>query len=172
MEDSEDFANRTWTIGLSRPCLEAGLETIIAASPRRQAEARGHPMSTTGQVLVIDDCPDQLFIREKILQKAGIECLVAPNGKQALEMLREDSARTIRVVITDHVMPGMNGLEFVRKLRAIDRELPVIVCSGFPDAGEEYDGLNVAFLMKPCEPEEMIDLVKQVLGTRKHRATA
>ena len=77
------------------------------------------------------------------------------------------------MVITDHLMPGMGGLEFVRQLRFFNQEIPVIVVSGLPDADVEYKDLNVAFRLKPFDPEDLIALVRSTLdGYSCHRASA
>jgi DNA-binding response OmpR family regulator len=68
-------------------------------------------------------------------------------------------ARNVGLVITDHLMPKMNGPEFVSKLRGKFSELPIIVLSGMPDAEREYVGLNIAYQLKPIAPEELIRLV-------------
>lgn len=125
------------------------------------------------QVLLLDDNPAQLTIREMVLRKAEIDCHVATNANGALALLRSDPGREkIGAVITDHLMPGMDGVEFVRQLRLFNPEIPVIVISGLPDADQEYQGLNVIFRLKPCEPDELIDLVRTTLNDPRRRASA
>src|SRR6266849_5678179 len=86
------------------------------------------------QVLLLDDNSAQLYLRELLFRRAEIECCVAANAGDALALLRSDLGEaTIRAVITDHLMPGMSGLEFVRQLRAFNFSIPVIVVSGLPD---------------------------------------
>jgi CheY-like chemotaxis protein len=123
------------------------------------------------QVLLLDDNPAQLSIRELVLRKGGMESHVATSASSALALLRSDTGRQkIGVVVTDHIMPGMDGAQFVRELRSFSSDIPVIVISGLAEAEEEYAGLNVVFRTKPCEPEDLITLVKSTLdgaGTRK-----
>jgi DNA-binding response OmpR family regulator len=69
-------------------------------------------------------------------------------------------------------MPDMDGVEFVRELRTFNREVPVIVISGLPDADSEYAGLDVIFRNKPCEPEDLISLVRTALNGTKDKASA
>jgi DNA-binding response OmpR family regulator len=64
-------------------------------------------------------------------------------------------------------MPDMDGVEFVRQLRTFNLEVPVIVISGLPDAEAEYAGLNVIFRAKPCDPDDLISLVKGCIRTAK-----
>jgi DNA-binding response OmpR family regulator len=63
-------------------------------------------------------------------------------------------------------MPDMDGSDFVRRLRSFNQEVPVIVISGLPDAETEYAGLNVIFRVKPCDPEDLIALVRTALNCK------
>jgi DNA-binding NtrC family response regulator len=117
--------------------------------------------------LLLDDNIAQLTVRELVLRKGEIESHVATNAQSALALLRSEVGRQkIGVVITDHLMPGMDGVEFVRQLRSFNPEVPVIVISGLPDADAEYAGLNVVFRVKPCDPEDLIALVKLALTSK------
>ena len=111
-------------------------------------------------ILLVDDNPVQLQIRETILRNAGFLVSIATSAEAALAVLRLGTQK-IGLVITDHIMPGTSGAEFVRKLRAAGDTIPVIVLSGLPDAESEYDGLNVAFRLKPLPPPELIELARQ-----------
>jgi DNA-binding response OmpR family regulator len=125
------------------------------------------------QALLLDDNQAQLTIRELVLRQAQIQSHVATQGQSALALLRSEPGRQrIGVVITDHFMPDMDGVEFVRELRTFNREVPVIVISGQPDADSEYAGLDVIFRNKPCEPEDLISLVKTALNGTKDKASA
>jgi len=116
------------------------------------------------QALLLDDNIAQLTVRELVLRKAEIESHVATNAESALALLRSELGRVkIGVVITDHLMPGMDGAAFVRQLRSFNQEVPVIVISGLSDAEAEYAGLNVIFRVKPCDPEDLIALVRTAL---------
>lgn len=114
--------------------------------------------------LLLDDNVAQLTVRELVLRQAQIESYVATNAQSALALLRSEAGRAkIGIVITDHLMPDMDGVEFVRQLRTFDPEVPVIVISGLPDADSEYTGLNVIFRVKPCDPEDLIALARSAL---------
>lgn len=124
------------------------------------------------QVLLLDDDAAQLCVRELVLRKGGMECHVATTARSALALLRSSSGRErIGVVITDHLMPGMDGVDFVRELRSFNREIPVIVISGL-EAEQEYAGLSVIFRTKPCEPEDLISLVRATLSGPEQRVSA
>jgi DNA-binding response OmpR family regulator len=125
------------------------------------------------QVLLVDDNRVQLTMREMVLRKAQIECHLATSAQSALALLRsEPGQEKVGAVVTDHLMPGMDGVEFVRQLREFSSQLPVIVISGLPDADQEYKGLNIIFRLKPCEPEDLIALVRSTLEGSPQRASA
>jgi len=124
-------------------------------------------------VLLVDDNAVQLTMREMVLRNAAIECHVATSAQSALALLRSRSGQNnIGAVVTDHLMPGMDGVEFVRQFRSFNQETPVIVISGLPDADQEYVGLNVVFRLKPCDPEELIALVRKTIESPPYRASA
>jgi len=126
------------------------------------------------QVLLLDDNPAQLLVRELVLRKGGLESHVATNAQSALAFLRSGLGQEkIGVVVTDHIMPGMDGVEFVRELRTFNDDMPVIVISGMAEAEQEYSSLSVIFRTKPCEPEDLIALVKTTLSKDpRNRASA
>jgi DNA-binding response OmpR family regulator len=116
-------------------------------------------------LLLIDDDPVQLSTREAVLRHAGFAVSIATTADGAIALMRtEPLASSLRVIITDHVMPGATGAEFVRTLRTINTTVPVIVVSGLPEIESEYEGLNVRFLPKPCFPQQLIGTVKECLS--------
>jgi DNA-binding NtrC family response regulator len=116
-------------------------------------------------VLLVDDNPIQLSARQMVLKQAGLEVQVATSADSALALLRSLSqTENIGAVVTDHIMPNATGSEFVRLLREVNPQVPVIVISGMPEAQEEYEGLNVSFRQKPCPPAELIQLVQGAVG--------
>ena len=120
------------------------------------------PNGTT-TVLLIDDNPIQAATRQTILKRAGYFVIPVLNAERALEQFRHnDFPSEVDLVITDHVMPGMCGSEFVRKLREFKPELPVLVISGMEEAEQEYDGLNVLFRLKPLLPDNLLASVDRL----------
>ena len=84
--------------------------------------------------------------------------LIAKSGRKFLDVVAE-----ICAVITDHIMPGMSGSQFVRELRKIQPDLPVMVVSGMEEAEPEYEGMNVVFLLKPLSPDLMLSNLRDLL---------
>jgi DNA-binding NtrC family response regulator len=116
-------------------------------------------------VLLVDDNPIQLSARQMVLNQAGLEVQVATSAESALALLRSlSNAENIGAVVTDHIMPQATGSQFVRLLRDVNPQVPVIVISGMPEAQQEYEGLNVIFRQKPCPPTELIGLVQNAVS--------
>lgn len=110
-------------------------------------------------VLLIDDNATQLRVRESVLRDAGLSVARASSADEALARLRSLPA-TVKVIVTDHVMPDGNGSVFVRQLRKFCPTVPVVVISGLCEAEHEYSGLDVTFLRKPCRPDSLIREVR------------
>jgi DNA-binding response OmpR family regulator len=119
--------------------------------------------SYESRVLLIDDDPLQLRVREAVLRDVDMLVDVATTAESALALLRSEAGHQIGVVVTDHIMPGTSGAVFIRALRKIKPDVPVIVISGLAEAEDEYAGLGVAFRTKPCPPPELIALVRDSL---------
>lgn len=115
-------------------------------------------------MLLVDDNPVQLSVRQTVLRQAGLEVQVATSADSALALLRTLShSAEIGVIVTDHIMPEATGSEFVGMLREINPTVPVIVISGMPEAEQEYEGLKVIFRQKPCPSPELIKLVESAV---------
>jgi CheY-like chemotaxis protein len=128
----------------------------------------GHRLS---EVLLVDDNPLQLKVREAVLRNAGFQVCIATTAASALALLHTLADR-IGVVVTDHVMPVCSGSELVRAIRAENDWLPIIVLSGLPEAFVEYDGLDVVFRAKPLPPADLIGLVRSSLDQATGRRGA
>ena len=138
------------------------------AAGKREQRLGVHSLS---QVLLIDDNPLQLSVREAVLRNAGFQVSIATTAESALATLRVLRDR-IGVVVTDHLMPGCSGSELVRQIRANNDWLPVIVLSGLAEAESEYAGMEVVFRAKPLPPPELIELVRASLAVAEQRRGA
>ena len=115
-------------------------------------------------LLLIDDNAIQAATRQTILKRAGYFVIAVLSPERALEQLRNnDYPDPIDLVITDHIMPGMNGAEFVTRLREFAPDMPVLVISGLAEAEEEYAALGVDFRMKPLMPQNLISTVQALI---------
>jgi diguanylate cyclase (GGDEF)-like protein/PAS domain S-box-containing protein len=118
-------------------------------------------------ILVVDDRPSNREFLTTLLGYGGHRLLEAGNGAEALEQLR---LHRVDLVITDILMPMMDGFELVQQLRRDPRfaALPVIFHTATysaPEARALADSCGVrCVLPKPCEPEQLLAAVSQVLG--------
>jgi CheY-like chemotaxis protein len=122
----------------------------------------------TATILLIDDNAVQAATRQTILKRAGYFVIAALNPVRALEQFQSgDFPAEIGLVITDHLMPEMNGASFVRALRKTHPALPVLVISGLEEAQDEYAGMNVTFRLKPVLPENLLANVHRLLQPQR-----
>src|SRR5258708_317523 len=127
-----------------------------------------------GRVLLVDDQPELLEIMGHELGEAGFSVETASDGNEALARIR---LRPPEVVVADVEMPGMNGYELCRRVRAAGHdEIPFLFCSGLGAPGAQLEGLQAGaddYIIKPARPDELIlKLRRQVERVRKLRAAA
>ena len=110
--------------------------------------------SASCTVLVVDDEPDIRHLLRVILEPAGYLVVEAAHGEAALEQVRHSPPQ---LVITDQMMPVMNGGELIERLRAngSTKAIPIVMISGTRGAQAGAD----AVLGKPFDPSELIVLV-------------
>jgi two-component system nitrogen regulation response regulator GlnG len=118
-------------------------------------------MSSAAQVWVVDDDRSIRWVLEKALQKASIEARSFPNAGGLLDAL--DQAKP-DAILTDIRMPGMDGLELLRKLQEKCPQLPVIIMTAHSDlesAVSAFHGGAFEYLPKPFDVDEAVDLVRR-----------
>jgi DNA-binding response OmpR family regulator len=120
-------------------------------------------------ILLVDDDAVQGATRKAILSRAGLAVAIVSRGQEALNFLQTAEGFTVRMVVTDHLMPGMNGPEFVRALRKTGYTFPVLVLSGYPDVEDQYESLDVAFRVKPFPPDQLIAFTQFLLSSFERR---
>ncbi len=104
-----------------------------------------------------------------VLEQSGQRVLEAGEGEAALRIC-EAHAEEIHLLITDVIMPGMNGREVADRVRALRPEIKVLFMSGYTDNVIAHHGIldaDVNFLEKPFSPEMLLDRVREVLGSSK-----
>lgn len=114
-------------------------------------------------VLLVDDEFDILTTYEVLFQLEGFETIIARNGKDALLRVAEQRPD---LILTDYMMPVMNGIELCRRLRADPetRGIPIIVSSAVaPDLGAP-GSLCEAFFLKPVVFDDVIARVRALLA--------
>ena len=114
------------------------------------------------RVLLVDDEFSSAEVLGLILAGEGYHVTTVPDGRQALARLDEAAPD---LLVTDFMMPGLNGAELVNAVRAMApyASLPVLLISGAPEAAlRRYDVNYQAFLRKPFGLEEFLRVVREL----------
>jgi len=122
------------------------------------------------RILLVDDDEQMIYGTEKMLRRMGYEVIAYTGSLAALKAVRTDPGR-FDLVLTDHMMPYLNGMELADEIRALRSEMPIILCSGFQDdAGDlpstilENHGIR-AFMKKPFNRTELGKTIREVLNS-------
>lgn len=115
-------------------------------------------------ILVVDDEPDLRFLLRRIFEGAGHAVVEAGNGADALTFLRRSPPD---LVVTDVMMPVMDGLELIRQIRGdpITKDIPVVAVSGHAGRASAAD----AVVAKPFEPRSVLAAVTSLLERKVDR---
>lgn len=119
-------------------------------------------------ILVAEDDSDVALLITRILNNEGYSFRWAKNGKEALEII---SAEQPQLVITDIMMPQMDGLELIKAIRADEStsHIPIIVVSARTDTADRLIGIDIgaeAYLGKPFIPDELLMMTRRLLEQR------
>jgi len=142
-----------------------------SAVPHRQRNKCGATWHCShmpfAKVLVVDDVPTNLGVAKGMLQRYGMTVDCAADGQEAVDLIRSGKTR-YNAVFMDHMMPGMDGIEALRRIRAIDtnyaRSVPIIVLTANVIAGNEkmfLDNGFQAFLGKPIDPLKLDAIINK-----------
>ena len=134
----------------------------VAAAPKRPA---ARDLSGAGRILFVEDEDAVRGVAAKLLRARGYEVIEAASGEEALE-LAEAHAGTIDLMISDVVMPGMQGPDLLKQAKVYLAGAPVMFISGYAES--EFSDLlegevNVSFLPKPIDIKTLAERVKQEL---------
>jgi two-component system cell cycle sensor histidine kinase/response regulator CckA len=133
---------------------------------RAVAKAKKDELWGSGTVLLVEDEPMVRSVAERALTRHGYKVVTADNGEDALEVLR--SGETIDLLITDVVMPGMDGPSMVREARKTWPDLKILFMSGYAEEQlrKSIDIENVNFLPKPFSVTELAEAARRAVGTK------
>ncbi|MCS6975563.1 MAG: response regulator [Gemmatales bacterium] len=155
--ESEPGQGTTFRVYL--PIAEESIPTVPVAQ-----ELTRTPVGTETVLLAEDEAAVRSLLRRTLEQK-GYVVLEACNGKEALQLCREHDG-PIHVLLTDVVMPHLNGPELARQVQLLHPDVRVIFLSGYADSAVLQRGLDqsqAVFVPKPFRPETIIRMVREVL---------
>jgi signal transduction histidine kinase/DNA-binding response OmpR family regulator len=112
-------------------------------------------------ILFVDDDPLIAMSTMEMLEDLGHRVIGANSGQHALDILR--SGQPIDLMVTDHMMPGMTGLELVAASREVRPSLPVLLATGYAELPEGTQ-LNLPRLAKPYHQDQLRDQLNQLLA--------
>ena len=131
------------------------------------AEASAAPALPAGdsaplklRVLLVDDDGLIAMSTKAVLEDLGHAVRTAQSGKKALELLAVDPA--VDLVISDHAMPGMTGLELIERIQAQWPRMPVLLATGYADS--MGDRRELPRIIKPYSREELAAAIRRVLA--------
>ncbi len=126
----------------------------------RQKTARG-----SESIMVVDDEPSILSMFGEVLEDEGYEVVSFDDSQKAFEWFRK-KPDGVNLVVTDMTMPGMCGTELAEKMMEINKELPVILCTGYSSGINEKkaSALGIkAFFLKPVIPGQLTLAIRNLL---------
>jgi signal transduction histidine kinase len=163
-------ATQDWSVQLERRGAFRLLD-IEEATDRRVVERDPDEERRPHTVLVVEDNPQVVQIVHMSLRR-DFKVRTAPDGEKALEMvLREQPS----LVVTDLMMPGMDGLELTRRLRADarTRHIPILMLTARSAVDDRVAGLDTgvsAYLTKPFSPRELVTCARQLVKAEEQTA--
>jgi len=122
---------------------------------------------TSKTILIVDDDPTQRRLMRAVCEKAGYPVLQADSGEIALAMLQGEQGQDVSLVMLDLRMPGLGGMETLKRAKSYRDELPVIVLTaqgGIDTVVEAMQNGAADFFVKPASPERVIVSINNALN--------
>ncbi|HEX9859750.1 MAG TPA: response regulator [Nitrospirota bacterium] len=114
------------------------------------------------KILVVDDEENIRQLYKEELTEEGYEVYLAGSGEEAIRMVEEVQPD---LVTLDVRMPGMDGIEVLRALKEKKRDLPMIMCTAYPEYKHNFGvWASEAYVVKSTDLKELKDTIKKVLG--------
>jgi PAS domain S-box-containing protein len=142
------------TATLVLPVTTTAPEAIGIMDPVRRA-------ARSAIILFVDDDPLIAMSTMEMLEDLGHRVIAANSGRHALDIL--NSAQPLDLMMTDHVMPGMTGIELAAASRAVRPSLPILLATGYAELPEGAQ-LDLPRLAKPYHQDQLRDRLDQLLG--------
>jgi two-component system cell cycle sensor histidine kinase/response regulator CckA len=141
-------------------------EEAAAATTRKRAKPKENELWGSGTVLLVEDEPMVRGVAERALTRHGYTVITADNGEDALEILGR--GEPIDLLISDVVMPGMDGPTMVKEARKTWPELKILFMSGYAEEQlrNSINVDNVSFLPKPFSVQELAEAAKRTLSAK------
>ena len=124
------------------------------------------------RILIVED--DEIFLRplQRTLEVAGYDVIVTPSGEEALDALKGDD---VDLVLTDKRLPGMDGVDLVRRVRADHPDQAVIVMTAYGTIESAVEAVRLGaadYLVKPLESAELLIVVRHAIEFQELRTAS
>jgi DNA-binding response OmpR family regulator len=114
------------------------------------------------KILVVDDEDNIRLLYQEELRDSGYEVLLAGSAEEALKIVAEEPPDLITL---DVKLPGMNGFEFLKELKANQKDIPVILCSAYGTYKQEFQlWASEAYVVKSADLRELKMTIKEILS--------
>jgi len=139
------------------------------AEPRKPAGEVSLERKGRERILLVDDDEQMLYGTEKMLSRMGYEVVAQTGSLAALKAVRTESGR-FDLVMTDHMMPYLNGMELADEIRALCPDMPIILYSGYQDGTGDLASTTLArhgirvFMKKPFNRAELGKAIRRALN--------
>lgn len=137
-----------------------------AAADMRQESTAPAPERGHENLMIVDDQTEVAATLRRGLMRMGYQVEAFTSARIALERFEKAPLRH-NLLISDVVMPEMNGIEMARAMREMRPDLPVILCTGFNPTGVALPGGPTEVLAKPLDPVDLARHVRRMLDTRR-----
>ena len=120
-------------------------------------------------ILIVDDDPTQRRLMRAVCEKAGYPVVQADSGEAALQVLQSEQGAEIGLIMLDLRMPGLGGMETLKRSKALQEDLPVIVLTaqgGIDTVVEAMQNGASDFFVKPASPERVIVSINNALNMK------
>ena len=117
-------------------------------------------------VLIIDDEEELAAVIADRLEFRGIKAQTAIDGESALKMIKSDPPN---IVLLDLMLPGMNGLEVLKKIKTLELNIPIILLTGYGSKEMTLEGMNLGafdYIMKPCDFDGLVSKIQEALKSK------
>ena len=118
------------------------------------------------RVLIIDDEEELAAVIADRLEFRGIKAQTAIDGESALKMIKSDPPN---IVLLDLMLPGMNGLEVLKKIKTLELNIPIILLTGYGSKEMTLEGMNLGafdYIMKPCDFDGLVSKIQEALKSK------
>lgn len=163
-------------IGLGKPIIPSVLfnsilevfkiKAVSASQPQEIKEGKAEVFGDDVKVLIVEDNKTNQLIAKSLLQQAGIQSIIASDGKEGVEVYRENQ-ETVKLILMDIHMPIMNGYEASEEIRKMSLTVPIVAMTADVIMGvkDKCDAAGINhYISKPFDPDRFIQTVRDILS--------